>query len=195
MRRLVILGVLAGAPSAPLAAQVALHPATVEPAQWARFALQVVNRQESAIVSVRLEVPEAVTVLGTNAPPGWTFRLHPASDTTPQVIEWREGILPAGGFQEFAFLGRVMGDARRKELVFPVHLRRADGTERHWGRGSGAARPPTVQIRGSTAITAWGAAALGGAAFGIAVLALGVAVARARRASGGESGPDASGSS
>ena len=164
---------------APLGAQVTIRPETVEPAAWERFALQVVNQQPIGIVRVRLEVPEAVAILGTQAPPGWRFTVSAATDSTPQTIEWWGDSLAAGTYEEFAFLGRIMGDARRRSLVFPVTIGRVDGTERRWGAG-GEGRAPRVLIRGATFMTTWGAAALGGAALGVSALALAFAAFRGK---------------
>ena len=175
--------------STPLAAQVAIHPTTVEPASWERYALRVVNQQDLAVVRVRLEVPDALTVVGVESPGGWTGVVTVATDSTPQAITWDGAVLSQGGLREFAFMARLQGDARRKTLVFPVHLMRDDGSERRWGRGPGDAAPPTVQIRGSTGMTAWGAAALAGGAMGVAVLALFLALSRCAGAARGETGP------
>lgn len=174
--------------AAPLVAQVALHPETIEPAAWERFALRVVGAPEAPVVRVELDLPDALTVLGTDAPPGWRFAFTPATDSTPQRIAWAGDTLTAGQFVEFAFLARLRGDVRNRQLVFPVTVERADGTRRRWGGGAGAPGPLIVRIRGSTFITSWGAAALAGAALGLSALTLAL-VAFRLRASGGGTGP------
>ncbi len=164
-------------------AQIDLHPATVKPAAWERFALRAINQTDTAFVGVRLAVPEAVMVLGIEPLDGWEVTHAPASDTTPQIIEWSGGELLRGEFLEFAFFARLTADSRKQELVFPVRLVRATGTEVVWDRVSGDGAAPTVQIVGTTTVTTWAALALAGVAVGIAVLALALAASN-RRAGG-----------
>ncbi len=164
----------------PAEAQIDLYPPTVKPAAWERFALRAVNQTDTAFVAVRLAVPEAIMVLGVEPLPGWEVRLIAGSDTTPQIIEWSGGELLKGEFLEFAFFGRLPGDARRRELVFPVHLTRASGSVVAWDRGSSGGEAPTVQIVGTTSVTGWAALALAGVAVGVSALALALAVSRRR---------------
>jgi uncharacterized protein YcnI len=169
----------AAAPSV-LPAQVAMDPGSVIPTAFERFALRVVNQSDTPTVAVRVIVPEAIQVLGVNAPAGWSATLRPASDTAAPVIEWSGGELARGGFTEFAFLGRVAADARPgSELVFPVRLTRAGGATVDWAAG-GSGRPPTVAVEGTAVVTSAGAFALAGAATGLAILALVLALTRRR---------------
>ena len=162
-------------------AQVDLHPSTIKPAAWERFALRAINQTDTAFVAVRLTVPEVIMILGVEPLPGWEFRLIAGSDTTPQIIEWSGGELLRGEFLEFAFFGRLPADARRRELVFPVHLTRATGSVVAWGdRRSGGGAAPTVRILGTTSVTAWGSLALAGVAVGLSVLAIALAVGKRR---------------
>jgi uncharacterized protein YcnI len=166
--------------SASLAAQVMLVPPSVTPASWERFALRVANQSDTPTVVVRLRVPRAVQILGVAAPPGWSARLIAAGDTSAPGIEWSGGRLGRGEFDEFAFLGRVAGDARPgAELIFPVEVMRAGGSTITWSRG-GNGPPPAVTIRGAATISATGAFALAGAAVGLAMLALVFALVRRR---------------
>ena len=165
-----------------LDAQVDIDPATVKPAAWERFVLRVVNQKDTAFTRVRLTVPEVVMILGVEPLPGWTFTLIAASDTNPQSIEWSGGSHLRGEFREYAFFGRIPADARRRELVFPVELTRANGSVVEWNRRSETGAPPTVQIVGTTGITAWASLALAGVAVGIAILALALAMSRKREA-------------
>jgi uncharacterized protein YcnI len=157
-----------------------LVPPSVTPASWERFALRVVNQTDTPTVVVRVTVPAVVQILGVGAPPGWSARLIASSDTSAAAIEWSGGRLERGGFDEFAFLGRVAGDARPgAQLIFPVHLRRAGGSSITWAAG-GNGPPPVVAVRGAAMISPAGAFALAGAALGLAVLALALALVRRR---------------
>jgi uncharacterized protein YcnI len=161
-----------------LEAQVQLHPSRVSPAAWERFALRVVNQTDTATVAVRVSIPEKVAVLGVEPLEGWAFEIIPATDSTPQAVEWSGDSLLAGEFREFAFLGRLAGDAQKRELVFPVRLTKANGSVVEWTRGRrGAGLPPVVNVVGGAAITVWGAVGLAGGAVGIAILALALAIA------------------
>lgn len=158
-----------------LTSQVALEPTTIEPAAWERFALRVVNQSETPVVAVEIALPDVLQILGIDQPPGWAAELVRATDSTPPSIVWWGGEVPRGGFREFPFMGRLPADARRRELVFPVTLGRADGSETVFGPG-GQGRALAVAISGTTGISAWGAFALAGGAMGLAVLALALAL-------------------
>lgn len=178
MRWLVTV-LLVATPVAQVAAQVAISPGTMRPGHWERIALQVANTGDLATVQVAVRVPDAVTIIGLDAPAGWTVERMAPTDTSSQQIVW-SGELEPGSFREFALLGRLAADVRRRELVFPVGIIKSDGSVIAWVRG-GDAPPPMILIRGTTVITGWGAIALAGAAFGTAVLALGFALARRPR--------------
>ena len=161
------------------AAQVSINPRTVEPADLVRFAIQVANPTDTAVVAVRVEVPEALAILGVDAPGGWTQRLVTATDSTPQAIEWSGSQLGRGEFREFAFFARLGANARRTTLFFPVRIGRADGTTRDW-RPGGYGQAPEVEIRGTVGITPGAAFTLAAAALGLAALGVALAVRRPR---------------
>lgn len=137
------------------------------------------NQWETSLTAVSVIVPDAVTILGVEQPPGWTFTLQEPSSTSPASITWQGGLISHKGFLEFGFLGRVAGDARRTDLVFPVTLTRSDGQTLQWIHPPGLERPaPRVRIVGTTQLSPWGALVLAGAAFVTAVLALILASSR-----------------
>jgi uncharacterized protein YcnI len=179
MRRrfLFLTAVLAAAPT--LSAQVTIGPRTVEPADLVRFGVLVANPLDEAVVAVRVEIPEALAILGVDAPPGWAVGIAAATDSTPQAITWDGGQLERGEFREFAFFARLAATARRTTLVFPVRIRRDDGSVRDWRRG-GEGQAPTVEVRGSVGLTAGGAFTLAAAALGLAALATALALRRPR---------------
>jgi len=161
----------------PLLLQISIRPLSVTPAQHERIALRVANPSDTAVIAVRVEVPSVLTILGLDAPPGWTARLDPATDTTAQAIVWSGGALHRLEFREFAFLARPAADVKPLPLVFPVRLDRADGAVRLWGPG-GIASAPTIAISTATGITPGGAFGLGAAGIGIALFALILALRR-----------------
>ncbi len=160
-------------------AQVAIHPTSTTPAAWERFSVRVANNTDTATISIRLDLPEAITVLGVDAPTGWTFDLQAGTATNPQSIVWSGSELRKGDFREFSFFGRIKGDARKTELVLPVTLGRAAGPDLEWTDSPGSTRrAQRVAIVGRTSVSAGGAVALAGAAIGIAALALAIALSR-----------------
>ena len=162
-------------------AQVAIHPATTRPADWDRFAIRVFNTTDDSIVTVTVQVPEAIAVLGVDGPPGWTFQLRAASDTSSQSIDWAGGHVARGEFREFALLGRLRGDAKRGTLVFPVRVGRASGNMEEWIGAAGSPHAaPRVTIVGRTVLSARGAAALASVAIAIGLVALALALAPRR---------------
>ncbi|HWP38267.1 MAG TPA: DUF1775 domain-containing protein [Gemmatimonadales bacterium] len=174
------LSALALAMPCALRAQVALAPTTTAPAAWERFALRVANPTDTPTVAVAIRLPDGVTVMGVDAPPGWTGRFTAATDTSPQTIEWTGGTLAFREFREFAFFGRVAPNLRTGDLVFPVRITRVNGTTVNWAPG-GAGVAPTVRVRAVTTITPAAAFTLAAFALGTAVVAVAMAVARRSR--------------
>ncbi len=169
----------------PGGAQVTVHPRQVTPAAWERYTLSVVNGTNEAIVAVRVDVPDAITILGVSPTNDWTYEVRTATDTTPQSIEWSGGAVQYPALGEFAFLGRVAGDAREKTLVFPVRVTNAqDAVSDYNGRPGSAGPAPTVAIVGRAIVSVRGAVALSGAAIGLAALALAMSVLRGQKTSG-----------
>lgn len=170
--------------TAPAAAQVAIHPTITTPAAWERFAIRVINQTDTPTVAVHVEVPEAVTILGVDGDRMWPFRMTAGTDSIPQSIEWQGGPIARGEFREFAFLGRLRADAKQQDLVFPVRIRRANGSVVEWRRRRGEPyAAPRVEVAGTVRVSAAGQLAMAGLAIGISLLALilTVAMGRARR--------------
>lgn len=166
-------------------AQVAIHPPTTQPAAWERFAVRVANNGDTSVTTVRVEVPDVVLILGVEPVAGWTAQVA-RPEAAAQTVTWAGGALRRGEFREFALLGRVAGDAREKDVVFPVYLTLADGSTAEWARGGTAGGvAPRVRIVGRAQVSARGAVALAGAAIGISIMALALAVARRTKATGG----------
>ena len=177
--RLILSAVVWNIGLAPLAGQVSVAPSSIEPAAFERLALRVANPDSSPVTLVQMEIPDVLTVLGVDAPPGWDWRLAAATDTSAAAIEWSGGSLAQGAFREFAVLARLASDVRDITLVFPVRVEHADGRAVTWTRG-GDARPPAVSIRATTGVSARGAVALAGGALGVAALSLALALHRRR---------------
>jgi len=101
----------------------------------------------------------------------------PATDSTPQAIVWSGGAVRPGDLGTFVFLGRVGADVPRRELRFPIDLTDAAGEVIELRRG-GDGIEPRMLIAATTRISPWAAFALAGAAFGLAILALVLAIRR-----------------
>ena len=162
-------------------AQVAIDPTTTQPAAWERFAVRIANPSDTAVVAVRVEVPEAITILGVEPLAGWSAAVIAATDTTAQTIRWLGGELMRREFLEFAFLGRVMGDARRRTLVFPVHVTWASGQRHSWSGLPGSRRAaPRVAMVGPAQLSIRGSVALAGVAIALSVIAIALTFAQRR---------------
>ena len=182
MRCFIILASIAGGISSSSAAQVAISPAQIRPAAWERIAVRVVNQTDSAIVAVKVTVPEAFDILGVEPMPDWQFALTRTTEAESQHVTWTGGALGQWEFQEFAIFGRIGPDSRNKELVFPVDITKQSGSVVEWSwRDGAAAPPPTIRIVGSTEISSWGTFAAAAAAMGVALLAIALAVSRRPR--------------
>ncbi|MGH7521218.1 MAG: hypothetical protein ACREMI_08050 [Gemmatimonadales bacterium] len=161
--------------------QVVVRPPAVTPAQAERLTVDVFNRDDSAIVAVRVTVPEVLDVLGIDAPPGWSATRVAGTDSSAPAIEWSvpnsaTGIR-RGELRQLAFLVLLKPDARQNTLVVPVVVRHAGGMVRAWRLG-GDGPPPLIAIRGSVGVSPRGSFALAAGALGLAVLALGFALRR-----------------
>jgi hypothetical protein len=161
--------------------QVTISPPSTHPAAWERFAVRVFGAGDTSIVGVDVDVPEAVTILGVHPLIGWQYSIVPATDTTPQSVAWAGGPLAGLDFDEFAILGRVMADARRRELVFPVHITLAGGEVLHFAGSAGASRPaPRVRIVERTQLSPRGAMAAAAVAVALSAVALALTLSRRR---------------
>ncbi len=166
---------LAAAASDPAAAQVAIDPPTTTPAAWERFAVRVVGVGDTTVVGVEVTLPDAVTLLGVQPMEGgWSAETAPPTASAPARVRWTGGELTTGTFREFAFLGRVIGDAREKALVFPVRLTDAGGGVRD------PQPAPRVQLVGTTQLSARGAVAMAAVAIALGVVALALAISARR---------------
>lgn len=176
---LVAFGLLAQPFTSPVAAQVTMDPARIAPASMERFALRIATGSE-ATQRVNMLLPDAITVLGVEKSPDWTYVYTPGSETQAAQIEWSGGPLEVGEYREFVFFGRLAADAKRKELIFPVTLTRVDGDQIEYNRNGGVAPPPVVFIVGSTSVTPWGAVGVAGLALALAIISLGLSASRNR---------------
>jgi uncharacterized protein YcnI len=90
-------------------AQVTVRPISATPGTWERFAVQVTNQIDSPVVTVRIEIPAELVVVGVEPRPEWPFRFD-SLESGGYTIEWRGGWIAQGEFQEFRFFGRLRTD-------------------------------------------------------------------------------------
>jgi hypothetical protein len=147
----------------------------------------VINQTDTPTVAVRLEVPAAISVLGVEPLQNWIFETGSLPDSGPTVINWRGGSVRRGEFGEFVFLGRLKGDARQEDLVFPVRIERANGSVVEWRRGRGEDyAAPRVEVAGTVRISTTGQIFLSVLAMGIAMVAVVLAIAARAKTESGE---------
>jgi len=160
------------------AAQVSVSPQVTTPAAWERFAVRVINQTDTATVSVEVEVPGIIKVLGVEPKAGWTMKTMIPTDSVPQVITWTGGSVGKGEFAEFAFLGRLDANAKKEDLGFPVKIQRANGSVVEWRKQPGEPyAAPRVDIAGTVTISPMGQMAMAGAAMGLSIFAIILAIA------------------
>lgn len=176
------ISILAIVIATPAASQVAISPQVTTPASWERYAIRVINQTDTATVSVRVEVPEIIHILGVEDKAGWTVQIIPATDSGRQAVSWTGGRVTRGKFSEFAVLGRLDPNAKREPLGFPVQIQRANGSVVEWrGRAGEPYAAPRVEIRGSVTISQSGAVALSSIGIAIGILSIIIAVALGTR--------------
>ena len=119
------------------AAHVGVRPRESKPGAEERYTVRVPTEGAVATTSVRLEIPDDVTVLDVEATPGATFTTEKRGDRVI-AIEWTKGI-PPKEMAEFVFRAKnpVSGD----EIAWKAHQHFSDKTVADWVGPTGDKRP------------------------------------------------------
>jgi len=140
MTRCLILATLVlTAPSLAMA-HVSVRPRESKPGAEERYIVRVPTEGAVTTTSVRLEVPEGVTVLEVEKAEGATFDTETRGDRIV-AITWTKEIRPKEA-AEFSF--RARNPSSGTELTWKAHQHFADGTVADWVGPSGDRRPAAV---------------------------------------------------
>ena len=138
-RALAVLTLLMAIPSLA-AAHVGVRPRESKPGAEERYSVRVPTEGNVATTSVRLEIPDGVTVIEVEPMNGATFELQKQGARIVAIV-WTKQIPPK---ETAEFFLRAKNPATEGELVWKAHQHFADGTVADWAGPSGDKRPAPV---------------------------------------------------
>lgn len=137
MKKSLFLAVLVlSAPSLAMA-HVSVRPRESKPGAEERYVVRVPTEGAVTTTSVRIEVPEGVTVLGVEKVEGATFETEKRGDRIVGIT-WKEEIRPKEA-SEFSF--RARNPSKGAAVLWKAHQYFADGTAADWVGPAGDRRP------------------------------------------------------
>ena len=140
MRRVVPFLALAIAIPSTALAHVGILPRESKPGVEERYTVRVPTEGAVATTSVRLEVPDGVTVLEVEKYGGESFELQKQGDRIV-AITWTRNIPPKESAQ---FFFRARNPKGGSEILWKAHQHFADGTMTAWVEPAGGKRPGPV---------------------------------------------------
>lgn len=149
-RTLSALLMLATLPSLA-AAHVGVRPRESKPGAEERYSVRVPTEGAVATTSVRLEIPDGVTVLDVEKMGGETFEVEKKGDRVV-AITWKRNIPPK---ESADFFFRARNPVSGAEIAWKAHQQFADGTMTGWVEPAGGKRPgPVTKLTDTAAPTA-----------------------------------------
>ena len=132
MKRVVLGTVLAAASMLALSATASAHvivtPDHADVGQELVFNVSVPNERDTAVTSVRLDIPSGVDEVTPTVIPGWDIATSGSGDNIT-AITWT-GSIPVGQRQDFSFGAQAPASAT--QLDWKAYQTYADGTVVHW---------------------------------------------------------------
>lgn len=139
MKLLTVLTLLLTLPSLA-AAHVGVRPRESKPGAEERYTVRVPTEGNVATASVRLEIPDGVTVLEVEKASGESFEVEKKGDRIV-AITWKRNI-PPKETSEFFF--RARNPQAGSEIAWKAHQNFVDGTHTAWVEPAGSKRPGPV---------------------------------------------------
>ena len=140
MRRIVpLLALVIAIPSSALA-HVGVLPRESKPGVEERYTVRVPTEGAVATTSVRLEIPDSVTVLEVEKYGGESFEVQKQGDRIV-AITWTRNIPPK---ESANFYFRARNPQSASEIAWKAHQHFADGTMTGWVEPAGGKRPGPV---------------------------------------------------
>lgn len=122
------------------AAHVGVRPRESKPGAEERYTVRVPTEGNVATTSVRLEIPDGVTVLEVEKAAGESFEVDKKGDRIV-AITWKRSI-PPKETSEFFF--RARNPQTGSEIAWKAHQHFVDGTHTAWVEPAGGKRPGPV---------------------------------------------------
>jgi uncharacterized protein YcnI len=110
-------------------AHVVVAPAQANVGQELVFSVSSPNEQQTAMVSLKLDVPKGITGVVPTAKVGWTITTDGIGDDV-RSITWSAGELPVAQRDDFSFSAQV--PAKASQVAWKAYQTYADGTVMHW---------------------------------------------------------------
>ena len=156
MKLLTTLTLLVALPSLA-SAHVGVRPRESKPGAEERYTVRVPTEGNVATTSVRLEIPDGVTVLEVEKASGESFEVEKKGDRIV-AITWKRNI-PPKETSEFFF--RARNPQSGSEIAWKAHQHFVDGTHTAWVEPAGGKRPgPVTKLVETTTQTGGDAAAI-----------------------------------
>ena len=121
-------------------AHVGVRPRESKPGAEERYSVRVPTEGSVATTSVRLEIPDGVTVLEVEKMGGETFEVEKKGDRII-AITWKRNIPPK---ESADFFFRARNPQIGSEIAWKAHQHFADGTVADWIEAAGGKRPGPV---------------------------------------------------
>lgn len=118
---------------APVFAHVIVYPHQVGIAETQDFTVSVPNERNTAVVSVKLLMPNGLIDVLPNVTSGWTVTTRETGNSdsaTVTQIDWHDGSIPVGQRSEFIFQAQV--PPMPTTLDWKAYQTYADGTVVSW---------------------------------------------------------------
>jgi len=141
--RIVMASVLALLVPTGAHAHVSVSPHESRLGATEKYVVRAPTEGKVATTSVELDVPDGVTVETMAVPMGWKYEVKRQGDRIVGIV-WQMEIRP-GEYAEFGFVARNPKD--KKQLVWKLRQRFADGTSTDWTVGPEGNPRPTALTR------------------------------------------------
>ena len=139
MKLLTTLTLVLALPSLAIA-HVGVRPRESKPGAEERYTVRVPTEGNVATTSVRLEIPDGVTVLEVEKAAGETFEVEKKGDRIV-AITWKRNIPPK---ETGEFFFRARNPKTGAEIAWKAHQHFVDGTHTAWVEPAGGKRPGPV---------------------------------------------------
>lgn len=139
MKLLTTLTLLVALPTVA-AAHVGVRPRESKPGAEERYTVRVPTEGNVATTSVRLEIPDGVTVIEVEKASGESFEAEKKGDRIVAII-WKRNIPPK---ESAEFFFRARNPQSGSEIAWKAHQHFADGTHTAWVEPAGGKRPGPV---------------------------------------------------
>ncbi len=119
-----------------------VQPERVSPGSFEKFVLRVPTEKPIPTTQVRLLIPDKLQVFSLGGKIGWHYELEKDKSGRLESITWFGGIVPAGEFIDFEFIGRAPKEAGT--VVWKAYQTYQDGTVVAWIGPPESAEPASI---------------------------------------------------